>query len=226
MLVPVLTRKGQLAPFKVQILTKSRLISVGSSLRSRSPDLPSCHCWRSQEPRTQLVLRFPGPPVGSHRLDPLQTATGIRSQRQGWGNGLLSPQGLDPGSGWPWPEGSAALQDTAPACSLGSPAHLLVQGWMSWRAPGKRLGSASYLTLHLTATTPRLAESPVAFWQLAACGQGPLQQGPVTERDPWGSLIDSFLWEGPIAALTCGWVGPTVAWQKGTGEWPTAMPAC
>ena len=219
MLVPVLTRKGQLSPFTVQILTKSRLISVGSSLRSRSPGLPSCHCWGSQEPRTQLVLRFPGPPVGSHRLDPLQTATGIRSQRQGWGNGSLSPQGLDPGSGWPWREGSAALQATAPACSLGSPAGPRLN---ELEGPRVKLG----ITLHLTATTARLAESPVAFWQLAASGQGPLQQGPVTERDPRGSLIDSFLWEGPIAALTCGWVGPTVAWQKGAGEWPAAMPAC
>ena len=101
MLVPVLTRKGQLSPFKVQILTKSRLISAGSSLKSRSADLPSCHCRGSQEPRAQLVLRFPGPPAGSHRLYPLQMATAIRSQRQGWGKGLLSPQGLDPGSGWP-----------------------------------------------------------------------------------------------------------------------------
>ena len=32
-------------------------------------------------------------------------------------------------------EGSGALQDVVPVCSLGPPALLLAQGWVSWREP-------------------------------------------------------------------------------------------
>ena len=51
-------------------------------------------------------------------------------------------------------EGLGALQDIAPSLFPGPPAHPLAQGQVSWKAPGRRLGSASYLTFHLMTTTP------------------------------------------------------------------------
>ena len=129
-----------------------RQISDGGSLRARSPDPAQLSSLREpgaqgpagpQAPRAAQTVGARSP-----RLCPMQTAAAIRSQRRGWGRGSPQPQGLGPARGRAW-RGSAALQGTPPACSLGPPARLPARGRVSWRAPGRRPGSASYLTLQV-----------------------------------------------------------------------------
>ena len=61
-------------------------------------------------------------------------AIAIQLQRQGWGEVHCSsrpgPQLMEGLS-----EGSAALQDLVPVCSLSPPAHLLAQGWVKTGGP-------------------------------------------------------------------------------------------
>ena len=164
MLFSVLTRKDKVPrhsshPPRYPSLAKRRQISVGNSLTSGSSDSPSCHCWMSQGYPTQLALRLLRHPKG--RSDPTDCNAG--------GLSLLSgPRDKDGGRlttfSRPGPrlvgglgESTEALQNTPQACSLGTLAQLLAQGWMSWRDSGKRPGSTSYLTLRLMATTPLLS---------------------------------------------------------------------
>ena len=133
----------------------------------------------SQGYPTQLALRLLRHPKG--RSDPTDCNAG--------GLSLLSgPRDKDGGRlttfSRPGPrlvgglgESTEALQNTPQACSLGTLAQLLAQGWMSWRDSGKRPGSTSYLTLRLMATTPLL--SPHCHFLMVGCQwQGPLLQYP------------------------------------------------
>ena len=65
-----------------------------------------------QAPQAAQTVRARSP-----RLCPMQPAAAIRSQRQGWGRGWFTAAS-GPASGRRG-EGSGALQDTPPACSLG-----------------------------------------------------------------------------------------------------------
>ena len=84
-----------------------RQISVGGSLRARSPDPARLSSLR--EPGAQDPAGPQAPQAAqmvgarSPRLCPMQTAAAIiRSQRRGWGRGSPLPQGLGPASGWSW----------------------------------------------------------------------------------------------------------------------------
>ena len=87
-----------------------RQISVGGSLRARSPDLPSCHHWGSQSPRTQLTLRPPkwrGPglttcvlcrlplPLGHRDGDGREAHCCLKAWAWPW-RGLWNPAGHSP----------------------------------------------------------------------------------------------------------------------------------
>ena len=123
--------------------------------------------------------RHPGPswPSGcqynrtrSHRLHPRQTATAIRSQRQGWGGDSPPIQGLSRVSGRPWRE------LWSPARHSPQPVHRRVWG-VSWKSLWRRVGSASF-TLRLKTTTPGTAgwmePLTVTYQQLVVCGQSSL----------------------------------------------------
>ena len=77
--------KAQLSPSKVQVLAKRRQISVGGSLRARSPDPAQLSSLR--EPGTQDPTGPQAPQAAqmagarSRRLCPMQTAAAIRSWR-------------------------------------------------------------------------------------------------------------------------------------------------
>ena len=138
MLFSVLIRKGKVPRHNFYPPRSPFWLRGGSSQLTPSSGLvprpcPAVIAEGGRHP-TQLALRLLRPPKGgetrSHRLQPRQTATAIRSQRQEWGRGSLLLQGLalpvcDLG------EGSRALQDIAPMCSLGPPVYPLVQGQVS-----------------------------------------------------------------------------------------------
>ena len=162
MLFSVLTRKGKVPrhnfhPPRSRSWLK-RQISAGGSLRPRSPDPaqpPSLREPGAQDPTSpQAPQATQMARARSHRLHPMQTAAVISLQRQGWGIGSLPPQGLGPASGRPW-RGLWSPAGHSPQPVPWAPlAHPLARGQVSWRAPGRRLGSVSYLTLCLTTTTP------------------------------------------------------------------------
>ena len=91
-----------------------------------------------------------------------------------WLFGSPLPQGLGEGSDKP-------CRTQSQACSLGPPSPPLAQGWVSWRALGRRPESASYLTLHLMTNTQLLSESSHSLL-----------------------LIDGCQWARPAEALTSG----------------------
>ena len=123
-------------------------ISVGGSLRDRSPDLVQLSSLRkpgAQDPTSPLAPQATQTWVGGrfHILSPRQMLLlplGHRAGERGEVHRHLKARPHQ--SGGP-DEGSGALQAQPPACSPGPPYHLLTQG----------PGSASYLTLHLRATT-------------------------------------------------------------------------
>ena len=145
--------------------------------------LPSCHCLRSQAPRTQLALRLLRPPK-QRGPDPencfpcrLLLPLGRRGRYGGEVHRRLKactrPVG---GLG----KGSGALQDTAPSLFPGPPNSVTGSRLGELEGPVRRLGSASYLTLpppddHCTAdcwlngptrsslTVARLGEGPTAM---------------------------------------------------------------
>ena len=95
-----------------------------------------------------------------------------------------------------------------PACSLGPPAHLLPGGqWVCWKAPGRRLVSASYLTPHLTTTTPTNCwlNGPltVACWQLAPWGMG-----PIVPTNCWAGPLAVAHWQLAVCRLGPLWCQP------------------
>ena len=83
-----------------------RQISVGGSLRARSPDTAQLSSLRepgAQDPagpQAPQAAQTVGPRCP--RLCPMQTAAAIRLQRQGWGRGSRPPQSLGPASGRSW----------------------------------------------------------------------------------------------------------------------------
>ena len=90
--------KVQLSPSKVPALAKRRQISVGSSFRARFPhpaQLSSLREPGSQPNCPSVSSSCPNGETRSQKLQPRQTATARRSQRQGWGRGspLLKASG-------------------------------------------------------------------------------------------------------------------------------------
>ena len=126
-------------------------------------------------------------------------------------------------------EGSGALQDPAPGCSLPLPAapQLIRRLKARWtRRPQRRIpGSTSYLVLHLKTSTPpmvgwKLPSLPsltVAPSQLAACGRGLCSPNQWLRRNPgppWQLVPHGCgpLQPGPVAEqdhlpLLTGWEG-------------------
>lgn len=113
-----------------------RCISVGISLRARSPDpaqlssLKEPGALEPPLPQTPQAVQVVG--ARSHELHPIQAATAIRSQRRGWGRESLPPQA--------WLCQCVALtrvlcpcRTHASVCSLGPP---VIHGWVSWRLQG------------------------------------------------------------------------------------------
>ena len=145
--------KAQLLPCEVQVLAKRMQVSVGSSLRARSPD-----------PAQLSLLREPGA-QGPTRPQALQ-ATNIWGGREAGSTDCdprrlplpLGHRGRDGGKvhcrlkAWAWSagglgEGSGGLQDTAPCLFHGPPAHPPIQ-------EGLREGQDSPLTLLSTSQQP------------------------------------------------------------------------
>ena len=232
MLFSVLTRKGKVRKQNFHPLRSWFWLREGRSqleaCTGQGPQTPpSSHRWGSQCP-THWSSGFSGPPNGgwggrweSWRLWPRHTDTTIRSQRQGcvgWGCGgihcCLKAWAQSVGS---ISEGPRALQDTAPSLFPGPPAHLLAQGQMSWKAPGRRLGSPSYLTFHLMTTTPPTVGWVTHWWKLtdsfslvdrAHCGtdQGLSRtpEGPavtVAVNRVWGNGTQ----QQPVLRAALGW---------------------
>lgn len=80
-----------------------------------------------------------------------------RRDRDVWGGGA----GEFTAASRPGPSQQAALvralepyKTQPPSLFSGPPAYPLPQDRVSWKAPGRRLGSASYLTFHLMTATP------------------------------------------------------------------------
>lgn len=94
--------KVQLSPSEVPVLAKRKAkLSWGLPQGQVPHTLPSHHLWRSWAARTLLAIRLLRPPKAeetrSHKWWHRQTATAIRSQRQGWEKGSPQPQGLGQG---------------------------------------------------------------------------------------------------------------------------------
>ena len=126
--------------------------------------LPSHHHWGIQVPNPtgpQALQATHMAGTRSHWLCPMQTATAIRLPRWGWGRGSPQPHSLGPASGHSWQELWSPTAHSPELVPVSAPTvQLLAQGQVSHRVPGRRPGSTSYLTLHLTTTTPLLlAES-------------------------------------------------------------------
>ena len=138
--------KAQLSPCEVQVLAKRKQVSVGSSLSARSP-----------APHPAVIpekARSPGPNWPSGSLG--------HPNRRGWSQAdccclWVTEAGMGKSftaASRPGPGQRAALvralepcRAQPPACSPGpSSAHPLARGWVSWRVPGRKPGSASYLT--------------------------------------------------------------------------------
>ena len=92
-------------------------------------------------------------------------------------------------------QSSGALLTQPPACTCPCPTvHLLAPGPASCRAPGRRPGSPSYLSLHLRTPAPPLPAEGAQQQPLltaARWGRGPLQPWPMAERDRQRPLTDS-----------------------------------
>ena len=103
-----------------------RHISVGGSLRARSPDPAQVSSLREQSAQDATSPQVPQAPqtVGAraHRLCPLRTATAIRSA-VGMGKGFTTASRPGPRPGGGPSEGSGALQDTTPSLFPGPPQH-------------------------------------------------------------------------------------------------------
>ena len=84
----------------------------------------------------------------------------------------------------------------SPSLFPGPLAHPLAQGWGSWRASRRRLGSASHLILCLTTTTPQTIS-----WKALTNGC---------------SLTVGCLGVEPTEVPTNGWIGPLAVtlWQS------------
>ena len=146
-------------PLQGPCLAERRQISAGSSLRTKSPGptQPSS----LTEPGTQDPTG-PQPPQAAQRV-----GAGPTNQVPGR---QLPPLGCRGGEreevhhclkAWAWPvgglgEGCGDQQTTASVCSLDPPGQLPAISHVSWRAPGRRPGATSYLTLQST--------TPLAKW--------------------------------------------------------------
>ena len=130
-----------LSSSKVQVLTERRQISVGSSLKPRSPGPTLLSSTKGARHPTQLALRLLRPPKlvcveGGGQVPPTVTQADSRVAETGMGRGSPLPRGLDSTSGL------EPCRTQPLACSLGPPAHLLAQGrGTDRRAPGRRPGS-------------------------------------------------------------------------------------
>ena len=67
-------------------------------------------------------------------------------------------------------------------CAKGCPSLHSVTRW-GGGSPGRRLGSAFYLTLYLMSTSWWTGPVKVTHWQLVACGRAPLQHQSMAEQD-------------------------------------------
>ena len=167
----------QLSPSKVQVLAKrsrSHLVtSTGPVVVAEEARCPGSN-WPWAPQATQVAG------TRSCRLWPRER--GRCPYRQGWGRGSPSPQSLGRASRWSWWGLWSPTGHSPPPLS---PSRSLV----SWRAPGRRLESVSYLTLCLPGDHHSidcwLTAEPltVTHWQLVAWGRGPLQQQPMAEQD-------------------------------------------
>ena len=154
--------KVQLSPCKVLVLAKRRQSSVGSSLRAGSPGSTQLSSLKKPGAQPSWLSGSSGHPkweTRSHRLRPstLPLLLGCREQNGREGHCCRRPGLRLAGE---CGEGSEALQDSALNLFSGAPAHLLAQGWVTWRAWKGRPGFTSDLILHLTTTAPLLSESP------------------------------------------------------------------
>lgn len=196
-----LTRKGKLLRLKSSLSE-----GPGPGWRSRPQlvafsgpgpqNLSSCHCWGSQTPRKQLALRPLGCPNGGAVLTdgfpgrwPLPLGCGVRV-------GSSLPQGLlGPASGQPC-KTCGALQDTAPACSLGpllltgpKPGELAGPWGEGWDPPLISL-------LHLRTTTLPEDHHSTDCWSNSITKVTPLR---VVARRP--TVAPTSDWAGPLMAL-------------------------
>ena len=139
-----------------------RQISVGGSFRARSPDPAQLSTLREPgaqdptDPQAPQAAQTVG--ARSPRLCPMQTAAAIRSHRQGWGRGSPPPQGLGLGlaGGRSW-RGPWSPAGHSPSLFPGPPSPPLTRGQVSWRALGRRPGSASCLAPYLMTADPWLS---------------------------------------------------------------------
>ena len=132
--------KAQFSPSKVPVLVKRNKILIFHSFRATSPYVPSCYCWQSQAPRTQVPLKLHSLPIfrmgKSCRLWPRQTATALRSPRQEVGRCSPLSCGQTQDQGWPW-WGLWSPVGYPQAGFLCTPANPLAQCQGGWRVPGK-----------------------------------------------------------------------------------------
>ena len=208
-------------------------ISAGGSLRARSPD--------------------PVQPPSLRKLG-AQDATSAQAPQAAWmaGEGRAGPADADPGrrplpwgcrcrgeghlKAWAWPVGGTwwglwSLQDTAPNLFLGPSVHLPAGGQMSWRAPGRGPGSASYLTLppddhHSPTNSPMTlcwaGPLTVAHWQLLAWGRGHYDAGQwLSETTNGRSWTVGCLGEGPTL-VPDQWLNRTTKGPPPPAPHPTA----
>ena len=82
----------------------------------------------------------------SHRKCPKQMGAAMRRQRWGWGGWVITSSRPGPGQWVVMARVLESCRTQSSACSLGPPAHSLAQDEVTWRAPRKRLGFASYLS--------------------------------------------------------------------------------
>ena len=168
-------------PISAQTWLK-RQISVGGSLRARSPDPAQLSLLR--EPGTQDPTGPQAPQatqmVGarSPRLCSMQTSAAIRSQRKGWGRGS---QGLGLASGWFW-RGLWSPAGHTPSLFPGSPRS------PAGPRPGELAGPREKAGICLLAHSPPdnlltvgLIPSNGCSLTVARLGAGPLQRRPMAE---------------------------------------------
>ena len=210
MLLSVLTRKGKVPRHNFHPprsrLAKRRQISVGGSLRARSPDPAQLSSLR--EPGTQDPTGPQAPQATqtararSHRLCPTQTTVAMRSQRRAWGRGSPPHQGLGPASGRSW-WGLWSPAGHTPSLFPGSPSS------PANPRPGELEGPGEKARICLLPNSPPEdhhsgdpwldAPPPVAHWQLlvwggAHCSTDQWLNGPSNVRP----LTAASLGRGPL----------------------------
>ena len=156
--------KVQLSPSKAPVLANRRQSSAASSLRARSPDSAQLSSLREPGAQPNWPSGSSGHPKGREQVPQTVTQADCHScQVAATGTGERFTAASRPGPRLVegHSEGFGALHDTVPSLLSGPPPSSPAgPRWGELEGFQEKPGFASYLTLHLTTTTPLWSDSP------------------------------------------------------------------